>query len=149
LVLGRHYWPSDLVVRANGGGEWGVKRGECGAVFGRGGDTRAVRTLEAAMAVFGQLGPEEEEVGRGPRGSERRGWKRAGLVGGQGLVGREAGGWAWEKEATQERRRACGPGRRERSGPGRGDGERADRRPRPRQLGRKSEVGPSSKRNSF
>jgi hypothetical protein len=40
-------------------------------------------------------------------------------------VGREAGGWAWEKEAAQERRRGSGPGRRERLSPWRGDGERA------------------------
>jgi hypothetical protein len=48
---------------------------------------------------------EEEEARRGPRGRERRGWRRAGPAGGQGLVGREVGDWAWEKEATQERRR--------------------------------------------
>jgi hypothetical protein len=53
--------------------------------------------------------PEEEEAGRGPRGSERRGWRRAGPAGGQVPVGREAGGWAWEKEAAQERRRGSGP----------------------------------------
>jgi hypothetical protein len=47
------------------------------------------------------------------------------------------------------RRRGSGPRRRERLGPGRGDGERASRRPRPRRLGQKSEMGPSSKRNSF
>jgi hypothetical protein len=64
-------------------------------------------------------------------------------------VGREAGGWAWEKEAAQERRTGSGPRRRERSGLGRGDGERASRRPRPRWLGRKLEMGPSSKTNSF
>jgi hypothetical protein len=43
-VVGCHYWPSDSVVRGNGGGEWGVKRGECGAISGRGGDVGAVRT---------------------------------------------------------------------------------------------------------
>jgi hypothetical protein len=64
-------------------------------------------------------------------------------------VGREAGGWAWEKKAVQEGRRGSGPRRRERSGLGRGDGERADRRLRPRWLGQKLEMGPSSKRNSF
>jgi hypothetical protein len=53
--------------------------------------------------------PEEEEVGRGPGGSERRGWRRAGPLGSQGPVGREADGWAWEKEAAQERRRGSGP----------------------------------------
>jgi hypothetical protein len=52
--------------------------------------------------------PEEEEAGRGPRGSERRGWKRARPAGSQGPVGREAGGWAWE-EAAQERRKGSGP----------------------------------------
>jgi hypothetical protein len=45
------------------------------------------------------------------------GW--AGLVRGQGLVGREAGGWAWEKGG----------------GPRVEEGERASRRPRPRRLG--------------
>jgi hypothetical protein len=39
----------------------------------------------------------KKEARRGPRGSERRGWRWAGPAGGQGLVGREAGGWAWEK----------------------------------------------------
>jgi hypothetical protein len=53
--------------------------------------------------------PEEEEAGQGPHGSERRGWRRAGPAGSQGPVGREAGGWAWEKEVTQERRRGSGP----------------------------------------
>jgi hypothetical protein len=48
--------------------------------------------------------PEEEEAGRGPRDSERRGWRRAGPTESQGPVGREAGGWAWENEAAQERR---------------------------------------------
>jgi hypothetical protein len=33
----------------------------------------------------------------------------AGPVGSQGPVGREAGGWAWEKEAAQERRKGSGP----------------------------------------
>jgi hypothetical protein len=51
---------------------------------------------------------EEEEAGWGPRGGERRGWRRAGPAGGQGPVGRKAGGWAWEKEAAQERRRGSG-----------------------------------------
>jgi hypothetical protein len=51
----------------------------------------------------------QEEAGRGPRGSERRGWRRAGPAGSQGPVGREASGWAWEKEAAQERRRGSGP----------------------------------------
>jgi hypothetical protein len=32
-----------------------------------------------------------------------------GPVGSQGPVGWEAGGWAWEKEAAQERRRGSGP----------------------------------------
>jgi hypothetical protein len=76
----------------------------------------------------------KEKGGRGPHGSERRGWRRVGLAGGQVLVGSEAGGWAWEKEAAQERRRGSRPGRRERSGSGKGDGERASRRPRPRWL---------------
>jgi hypothetical protein len=53
--------------------------------------------------------PEEEEAGQGPRHSERRGWRRAGPAWSQGPVGREAGDWAWEKEATQERRRGSGP----------------------------------------
>jgi hypothetical protein len=112
-VVLHHYWPYGSVGRGNGGGEWGVKRGECGAIFGRGGDAGAARALE------------EKEAGWGPRSGERRGWSHAGLVGGQGLVGREAGGWAWEKDATQGRRRGSGLGRRERSGPGRGDRERA------------------------
>jgi hypothetical protein len=30
-------------------------------------------------------------------------------AGSQGPVGREAGGWAWEKEVAQERRRGTGP----------------------------------------
>jgi hypothetical protein len=41
-VVRSHYWPSDLVGRGNRGGEWGVKRGECGTIFGRG-DAGAVR----------------------------------------------------------------------------------------------------------
>jgi hypothetical protein len=40
----------------------------------------------------------------------------AGPAGGAGPVGREAGGWAWEKEAAQERRRGSGPA--EGQGPG-------------------------------
>jgi hypothetical protein len=40
-VVGHHYWSSGSVGRGNGGGGWGVKRGECGAVFGRGGDVGA------------------------------------------------------------------------------------------------------------
>jgi hypothetical protein len=46
---------------------------------------------------------------RGHRGGERRGWRRAGPAGCQGPVGREAGGWAWEKDVAQERRRGSGP----------------------------------------
>jgi hypothetical protein len=42
-VVGRHYWPSGSVGRGNRGGEWGVKRGECGAVSGRGGDAGVAR----------------------------------------------------------------------------------------------------------
>jgi hypothetical protein len=53
--------------------------------------------------------PEEEEAGWGLCSSERRGWRRAGPAGSQGPVWREAGGWAWEKEAAQERRRGSGP----------------------------------------
>jgi hypothetical protein len=30
-------------------------------------------------------------------------------AGSQGPMGREVGGWAWEKEAAQERRRGSGP----------------------------------------
>jgi hypothetical protein len=39
-VVGQHYWPFGSVGRGNGGGEWGVKRRECGAISGRGGDAR-------------------------------------------------------------------------------------------------------------
>jgi hypothetical protein len=49
----------------------------------------------------------EKEAGWGPRGSERRGWRRAGPAGGHDPVGREASGWAWE-EAAQERTRGSG-----------------------------------------
>jgi hypothetical protein len=38
----------------NRGGEWEVKRGECGAVSGRGWDAGAAHALEATVAtVFG------------------------------------------------------------------------------------------------
>jgi hypothetical protein len=67
----------------------------------------------------------KKEAGRGPHGSDRRGQRPVGPTGGQDPMGREAGGWAWKKEAVQERRRGSGPGMRERLGPGRGDGERA------------------------
>jgi hypothetical protein len=43
LVVGCHYGPSSLVGMGNGGGEWGVKGGGCGAIFGKGGDVGAVR----------------------------------------------------------------------------------------------------------
>jgi hypothetical protein len=46
-VVGRHYWPSDLVGRGNGGVEWGVNRGECGAVSRIGGDVGVVRTRDS------------------------------------------------------------------------------------------------------
>jgi hypothetical protein len=48
-------------------------------------------------------------------------------------VGRETSGLTWEKKAAQERWR----------------GERADQRPWPIRLGRKSEMGPRSKRIFF
>jgi hypothetical protein len=41
-VVGCHYWPPSSVGRGNRGGEWGVKRGECGAISGSGGDAGAV-----------------------------------------------------------------------------------------------------------
>jgi hypothetical protein len=45
----------------------------------------------------------------GPTGSERRGWRQDGPAGSQGSMGREVGGWAWEKEAAQDWRRGSGP----------------------------------------
>jgi hypothetical protein len=41
--VGCHFWPSSSVGRGNGGGECGVKRGECGTISGRGGDAGATR----------------------------------------------------------------------------------------------------------
>jgi hypothetical protein len=41
-VVGCHYWLSGSMRRGNGGGEWGAKRGECGAISGRGGDAGVV-----------------------------------------------------------------------------------------------------------
>jgi hypothetical protein len=130
-----HYWPSGSVGRGNRGVDWGVKRGSV-VLFPREEGTLGWRALEAAAAAaFGGFILGKKEVGWGPCGSERRGWRRVGPAGGQGPVGREASGWASEKEAAQERRRVRGPGRRERSGLVRGDGERASRRPSPRRLG--------------
>jgi hypothetical protein len=63
------------------------------------------RALEAVVAAFGRLVLGRKEAGRGPHGSERRGWRWAGPAGAQGPVGREASGWAWEKAGTHERRR--------------------------------------------
>jgi hypothetical protein len=48
-------------------------------------------------------------------------------------VGREADGWAWEKGG----------------GPREEEGGASRVRPRPRRVGQKLEMGPSSKRNSF
>jgi hypothetical protein len=76
-VVGRHYWPSGSVGRGTGGGEWGVKRGECSAISERGGDVGAVHVLEAAVAVFGRLRPEEEGSRAGStrqRGRRGEGW---------------------------------------------------------------------------
>jgi hypothetical protein len=81
-------------------GEWGVKR------RGRQGGARA--RWQWRRQLRRQL-PEEEEAGWGPRGSERRGWRRARPAKSQVPMGRGAGGWAWEKEAAQERRRGSGP----------------------------------------
>jgi hypothetical protein len=53
-----------------------------------------------------------------------------------------------EAKAQWGGRPAARPGRKE-AAQERWRGERAGRRPRPRRLGRKSEMSPSSKRNSF
>jgi hypothetical protein len=58
-AVGRHYWPSGLVGRGNGGGEWG-------AISEREGDAGAARALEAAVAAFGRLRPFEEGSRSGP-----------------------------------------------------------------------------------
>jgi hypothetical protein len=51
----------------NRGGEWEVKRGECGAVSGRGWDAGAAHALEATVAtVFGWLHSGEEGSQAGP-----------------------------------------------------------------------------------
>jgi hypothetical protein len=47
-------------------GEWGVNRGECGAISEREGDAGAARTLEAAVATFSRLRPFEEGSRSGP-----------------------------------------------------------------------------------
>jgi hypothetical protein len=87
-VVGRHYWPSGSVGRGNRGGEWGVKRGLCGAIFERGRDARAVSALEAASAAaFGRFHPEEEGSRAGLM------WQRGRR--GEGRVGRRWGEGKW------------------------------------------------------
>jgi hypothetical protein len=89
---GAPLWPSGLVGRENGRGEWGVKRGESAASFLREEGTPGWWRLLEAVAFDFVLG--KKEAGRGPCGSERRGRRRAGPARGQGPVGREVGGWA-------------------------------------------------------
>jgi hypothetical protein len=93
----------------NGGVSWEWRGGSVVLFLGdEGTPGRCACALEAAPASAPRL-LEQEEAGRDPRSSERRGWRRAGSAGGQGPVGREAGGWAWEKEAAEVRRRGSGP----------------------------------------
>jgi hypothetical protein len=80
--------------RRGGGGV--VRNGGVGAPFigserERGGQIGKGIRRRLRLRLVGFI-PGKKEVGRGPRGSERRGWRWAGPARGQGPVGREAGG---------------------------------------------------------
>jgi hypothetical protein len=107
--VGRHYGPSGSVGRGNEGGEWGVKRGDCGSIFGRGGNAGAARARGGDGCV---------------RSASSRGRRKPG--GAHAAVRGEGGGGLGRPEAKAQwlGRSAVGPGRRrqpmrERGGVGR------------------------------
>jgi hypothetical protein len=133
-VVGCRYGPSGSVGRGNGGVSGESRGGSAVSFLGEGGHWGGVCAGGSGNSCV-QLASSRGR--RKPSGAHvaERGEGRGGLGRPEAMAqwgGRPAAG-SRRKEVAQEKRR----------------GERADQRPRPRRLGRKPEMGPSSKRNSF
>jgi hypothetical protein len=88
----------------------GSAGGECGTVSGRGGDVGVVRVRARGAAGGCAVScPRKTKLGGAHVAVRGEGGGGLGRPEAKCPVGREAGGWAWEKEAAQEGRRGSGP----------------------------------------